>query len=114
MDSKFATLPQMYDEAMARISELEAELAKLREGQEPVAYRRKYLSSTDFMPHEPWCNDGISLDWEPLYASPVTKAVVMPERIYKPATRTEESFGYRNGWNDCLEEVERLNGGQKG
>ena len=37
--------------------------------------------------------------------------VVMPERIARPATRTEEAFGYRNGWNDCIDEFKRLNGG---
>ena len=35
-------------------------------GLEVVAYRKPYMSGTDFMPHERWCDDGISPEWEPL------------------------------------------------
>ncbi len=46
------------------------------DGLEVVAYRKPYMSSTDFMPHEPWCNDGISSEWEPLCRLSDAQAII--------------------------------------
>lgn len=51
----------------------------------PFAYHKKYMGGTDFMLHEPWCEDGISPEWEPLYAAaqaqPQGDAVIVPRAI---------------------------------
>ena len=53
----------------------------------PFAYHKKYMGGTDFMLHEPWCEDGISPEWEPLYASqaqPQSNGVIVPDRMVVP------------------------------
>ena len=46
---------------------------------------------------------------------PVTNAVVMPDRRAQALAGVSLfDLGHAKGWNACLDEVERLNGGQKG
>ena len=107
--------------AADKIDALEAELALLREGQEPVVYIKcetesdKVVGTTSLNVVRVERNDDGSLtavtDHWPAPSSPVTKAVVMPERM-KPRRMLEDH--YAEGWNACLDEIERLNGGQKG
>ena len=49
-----------------------------------------------------------------LYTAPVpaqAPAVAVPKKI-KPATRTVESYGYANGWNDCLDALTAAQAGE--
>lgn len=93
---------------------LEAELAKLREAQEPVAtvtiqhFRQDpNMENVEFQLQAP-----LPQGTHKLYASPVAQQkVVMPER--------RNMFGITShvdvetyGWNSCLDEFERLNGGK--
>mgnify|MGYP003504637625 CR=1 FL=1 len=96
-----------------RILRLEDELAKLREGQEPVAWLVSHplhgWKVYDRSPTLVDCDDALTV--QPLYASPVTKAVVMPNRMTDGAADYAYAR-YSAGWNACLDELARLNGGK--
>lgn len=68
------------DPSNTEVAQLRAENATLRAAlqqhleQPPAAYMRPYLGSMDFIPHEPWCLDGLSPGWVPLYQRPAPAA----------------------------------------
>lgn len=68
----------------------------------PFAYHKKYMGGTDFMLHEPWCEDGISPEWEPPYASqaqPQSDGVIVPDRMVVPKPIWKDA---RNPYGDPL------------
>ena len=111
--------------AADKIDALEAELALLREGQEPVVYIKcetesdKVVGTTSLNVVRVERNDDGSLtavtDHWPAPSSPVTKTVVMPEPFPIHSNPLSDwDAGYESGYNDALSLVEgRLNGGQK-
>jgi len=105
---------------------LEAELARLRAGQEPVAAQVRFRrpekgladwsvwQQTSIKPHMPaWSIDGAGyeVEYRLLYTTPQPSAgVVMPERKQLPDLWFAE-FHESRGWNACLDEFARLNKG---
>lgn len=57
---------------------LKASMQQLLE-QPPAAYMRHYMGSMDFMVHEPWCIDGLSPGWVPLYKRPSELTPASPD-----------------------------------
>ena len=111
--------------AADKIDALEAELALLREGQEPVVYIKcetesdKVVGTTSLNVVRVERNDDGSLtavtDHWPAPSSPVTKTVVMPEPFPIHSNPLSDwDAGYESGYNDALSLVEEcLNRGQK-
>ena len=62
--------PQLLAQIQCVVSEVIVYAAAPAQAAVPFAYHKKYMGGTDFMLHEPWCEDGISPEWEPLYAAP--------------------------------------------
>jgi hypothetical protein len=54
----------------------------------------------------PRCGTGMQADPD---SKPVKPQVVMPERLSYYADLTEITNSYNDGWNDCLDELSRLN-----
>lgn len=92
-----------YDVIRAERDQLRAELAALKaKAAVPFAYHKKYMGGTDFMLHEPWCEDGISPEWEPPYASqaqPQSDGVIVPDRMVVPKPIWKDA---RNPYGDPL------------
>jgi len=71
--------------ASMEVEKLRAENAALIDSmqqlleQPPAAYMRSYMGSMDFIVHEPWCIDGLSPGWEPLYKRPSELTQVSPD-----------------------------------
>lgn len=93
---------------------------------EPVAYQIRSKTDRPGSRWKPWreCTDeeramhsfeagsfnrfGIMRELRALYAQPATAEVVLPERM--PGITHTDS--HEEGWNACLDEVKKLNGGQ--
>ena len=89
--------------------ERDAELSALK-AQEPVAVVSEETFSSDGTSDVITCNLPIGMN---LYAAPVAKQVVMPERRPETTCATDDrmDIGYTEGWNACLDEVAHLNAG---
>ena len=112
-----AELLAIMEQSTARVEHilrLEAELAALK-AQEPVATvtiqhfkQDPSMENLEFQLQAP-----IPQGTHKLYVSPVAQqTVVMPERKKLPELMMATYHEYR-GWNACLDEFERLNGGKQ-
>jgi hypothetical protein len=57
---------------------------------------------------------GPDASWDvPIYAQPATAKAVLPERKPKSYSTSVGLIPYHEGWNACLDEVAKLNGGER-